>query len=94
MDGQLRKSATGLKIGHVIPHGGTVVFGQDQDSLGGGFYSNDAFGPGQLADLNMWSRVLSGDEIAIQYRECRIPQGSVHAWSQFKDGIRGAVRVE
>ena len=94
MDGQLRKSATGLKIGHVIPQGGTVVFGQDQDSFGGGFHSNDAFGPGQLADLNMWSRVLSGKEIAIHYQECRIPQGFVHEWSQFKDLTHGAVRVE
>lgn len=94
MDGQLKKSATGLKIGHVIPLGGTVVFGQDQDSLGGGFDTDDAFGPGQLADLNMWSRVLSGDEIAIQYQECQIPQGSVHAWSQFKDATSGAVQVE
>ena len=58
MDGQLRKSATGLKIGHVIPQGGTVVLGQDQDFLGGGFQSKEAFGPGQQADLNMWSRVL------------------------------------
>ena len=83
-----------FKIGHVIPQGGTVVFGQDQDSLGGGFQSNDAFGPCQLAELNMWSRVLSENEIAIQYQECRIPPGSVHAWSQFKDLTHGAVRVE
>ena len=94
MDGQLRKCATGLKSGRVIPQGGTVVFGQDQDSLGGGFGKSDAFGPGQLADLNMWCRVLSGDEIAIHFQECRIPQGFVHVWSQFKDVTHGAVRVE
>ena len=57
--------------------------------MGGGFDTEDAFGPGQLAEVNMWSRVLSGSEIAAQYQDCHIPQGSVHAWSQFKDAING-----
>ena len=93
MDGQLADSGTGLKKSHVIPRGGTAVLGQDQDSVGGGFSTNDAFGPGQLAEVNMWSWVLSGSEIAAQYQDCNIPQGSVHAWSQFKDAINGAVQV-
>ena len=29
----------------MIPHGGIVVIGQDQDDLGGGFENRDAFGP-------------------------------------------------
>ena len=93
-DGQLTGSGEGLMKAHVIQSGGVVVLGQDQDSMGGGFDTDDAFGPGQLAEVNMWSRVLPGSEIAAQYQDCRIPQGSVHAWSQFKAAIRGAAQVE
>ena len=94
MDGQITDSGTGLQKNHVIPSGGTTVLGQDQDSVGGGFEADQEFGPGQLAEVNMWSRVLSGSEIAAQYQDCHIPQGSVHAWAQFKDAINGAVKVE
>ena len=95
MDGHLTDSGEGLMKGHVIQRGGTVVLEQDQDSMGGGFETKDTFGPGQLSELNMWSRVLPGSEIAAQYQEdCRIPQGSVHAWSQFKNGISGVVKVQ
>ena len=93
MDGQLTDSGAGLMAGHVIPSGGTAVLGQDQDSVEGGFQTNQAFGPGQLAEVNMWSWVLSENEIAAQYQDGRIPQGSVHAWSQFKDAVNGAVDV-
>ena len=93
MDGQLTDSGAGLMAGHVIPSGGTAVLGQDQDSVGGGFQTNQAFGPGQLTEVNMWSWVLSENEIAAQYQDCHIPQGSVHAWSQFKDAINGAVHL-
>lgn len=91
VDGRPAGSGTGLKTGHVIPHGGTVVLGQDQDSLGGGFGLGDAFGPGQVTQVNMWSRILSQREIANQYGNCHIPQGSVHQWSQFRDTQHGEV---
>ena len=93
MDGQLTDRGTGLKTAYVITQGGTVVLGQDQDTMGGGFEDKDAFGDGQLAELNMWDRVLSEREIAGHYQDCLIPQGNVHAWSDFKADIHGAVRV-
>jgi len=80
MDGQLTGSGEGLMKGHVIQSGGTAVLGQDQDSMGGGFDTDDAFGPGQLSEVNMWNKAaLSESEIAAQCQDCRIPQGSVHA---------------
>ena len=93
MDGQLTDNGGGLKKGHVVPRGGTVVLGQDQDSVGGGFQTSDAFGPGQLTEVNMWSKVLSRSEIAAQYQECHIPPGSVFAWTQFKNASYGALQV-
>ena len=93
MDGKLTDSGADLMKGFVIPRGGTVVLGQDQDSVGGGFEIIDTFGPGQLTEVNMWSKVLSGSEIAAQYQDCQIPPGSVFAWSQFKNATHGALQV-
>ena len=85
MDGHREDSSDGLQKGHVIQKGGTLVIGQDQDFMGGGFVERDAFGPGSVAELNMWGTVLSESDIVAQYESCNITEGSVHAWSQFKD---------
>lgn len=79
VDGQLVDSGTDLMKGHVIPHGGTAVIGEDQDTMGGGFQIEDAFGPGVVGQLNMWGEVLSPSEIAQQSESCKIPYGSVIA---------------
>ena len=48
----------------------------------------------QLAEVNMWDRVLSESEIAAQYTNCRIPSGSVVTWSEFKTLTNGSVIVK
>ena len=94
MDGKLRNNGTGLKKNHQIPSGGTVVIGQDQDKVGGGFQLVDCFGPGEVTEVNLWGRVLSASDIAAQNANCHIPQaGLVHWWAQFKDGVKGDVKV-
>ena len=77
-----------------ILSGGTAVIGQDQDSVGGGFSRRDAFGPGEVTELNLWGSVLSAGDIASQHANCTLATGLVHSWEQFKDGVNGAVRVE
>ena len=77
LDGKLADSGTGFQAGHVIPRGGTVVIGQDQDDLGGGFANNDAFGPGVVGSLNMWNTVLQECHVSKQSESCKIPKGSV-----------------
>ena len=42
-DGSLEKTGYGLNKGHVIRAGGTLVLGQDQDSLGGSFDASQSF---------------------------------------------------
>lgn len=83
MDGKLTENGTVLMKGHVIPHGGTAVIGQDQDTMGGGFEMEDAFGPGVVGALNMWDKVLSECDIAKQVVTCIIPHGSVLGMYQF-----------
>lgn len=95
LDGQLRSNGTGLKENHHIPAGGTVVIGQDQDNVGGGFSSKDSFGPGEVTEVNLWSRVLSGGEIAAQKANCHITQAGLNLWwEQFKDKVYGVKIVE
>lgn len=83
VDGKLAERGTGFMKDHVIPHGGTAVIGNDQDKMGGGFEMRDAFGPGEVVALNMWSTVLSACEISKQSKSCNIPQGSVLGLQQF-----------
>ncbi|MBI1923309.1 T9SS type A sorting domain-containing protein [Candidatus Poribacteria bacterium] len=56
--------ASGLSIGG----GGVLVFGQEQDTLGGGFQLNEAF-LGSLDDIAIWNRVLSASEIQATMKD-------------------------
>ena len=47
----------GHRIGYTIRAGGSLVLGQEQDSVGGGFDSTQSF-QGTLTNVNVWSYVL------------------------------------
>ncbi len=53
---------TNLVGGTALPSGGTLVLGQDQDSVGGGFDATQAF-LGRLDEVRIWNRVRSQAEI-------------------------------
>ncbi|WP_236632959.1 LamG-like jellyroll fold domain-containing protein [Endozoicomonas elysicola] len=52
VDGTEQYSGT-LKQGYTIEDGGALVFGQEQDSVGGGFQSSQAY-DGQIRDIRVW----------------------------------------
>ncbi|XP_032991672.1 serum amyloid P-component-like [Lacerta agilis] len=54
----------GMKKGYSISPRGSLILGQDQDSVGGGFDSNQSF-LGEITDVNMWDRVLTQDEMLL-----------------------------
>ena len=83
----------GVQVGYTVRSGGHLVLGQDQDTVGGGFELDNTLNA-QLAEVNMWDRVLSEKEIAAQYTNCRIPSGSVVTWSEFKTLTNGSVIVK
>ena len=91
-DGKLEDQGVYFQKGYILTAGGIVVLGQDQDSFGGGFNTNDAF-VGELTELNMWGRVLSEGDIAAQFENCSIPNGSVLAWPFFKNAVHGQLQV-
>ncbi len=93
-DGKLADTGTGKMINHTIPSGGTVVIGQNQTSMGGGFDYDTAFGPGEVTEVNLWGTVLSASDIAAQHANCTMARGQAHSWAQLKDGVHGDVQIK
>lgn len=54
---------SGLNSKLVLEGGGIVVIGQDQDTLGDGFSESDSFS-GLVADLQMFDRILTQEDIS------------------------------
>ena len=63
----------------VVPSRGTVVIGQDEDEMGRGFYAGDAFGPGEVTQVNLWGTVFSASDIASQHANCTITSELIHS---------------
>ncbi|XP_038639850.1 neuronal pentraxin-2-like isoform X3 [Scyliorhinus canicula] len=61
-DGKQRGSGENLAPWHPIKPGGTLVLGQEQDVAGGRYDATQAF-VGEMAEFNIWDRVLSATEI-------------------------------
>ena len=91
-DGVSVGRGTGLNVGGKVTSGGTTVIGQDQDEVGGGFVAAQAF-VGDVTEVNVWGTVLSKSDVVAQATNCRITQGSVNWWSQFRAGVHGGVQV-
>ena len=96
LDGELILSETDNSTGS-IDAGGTIVIGQDQDSVGGGFQSNQAFS-GTIHDVRLWDNVRSGAEIAYNYQSKldltaseAANQGLLYNWQM--DGFNGSDEV-
>ncbi|MCA9048746.1 MAG: cadherin domain-containing protein, partial [Planctomycetaceae bacterium] len=67
VDGTLRDSGTGLKVGATVQSGGTLVFGNDQDRQGNSYDPNQKFS-GTLYDVRVFNDVRTAAEIASSYR--------------------------
>ncbi|KFZ64110.1 Pentraxin-related protein PTX3 [Podiceps cristatus] len=80
--GELAGTASDIANAHTVPDGGILQIGQEKNGccVGGGFDEALAFS-GKLTGFNMWDRVLSAKEIAVQSGEdaCSI-RGNVVGW--------------
>ena len=65
-DGKLAYSGTLAAGSPIVGSGGAVVLGQDQDTVGGGFQSSQAF-LGDLDEVSLYDRVLGAAEVAAHY---------------------------
>ena len=91
-DGELHMHSRGLKRGHIIKGGGSLVLGQDQDSPGGSFESHQSF-QGSLTNVNVWSYVLTASRIKSLSKSCLLGEGNVYEWSDFIYGVKGRAAI-
>jgi len=61
MNGVKVRSKETAPVGRIIL-GGTLVLGQEQDSIGGGFMINDLFG-GEMHNINVFKKKLSQEDV-------------------------------
>ena len=83
-DGDMKGEGT-LKRGHTIGEGGTLVLGQDQDSVGGDFEADQSF-QGMLSNVNVWDEMLSPTRITEMATSCLLDEwnaGNVYKWRNF-----------
>uniref|UniRef100_A0ACB8G8R8 Uncharacterized protein n=1 Tax=Sphaerodactylus townsendi TaxID=933632 RepID=A0ACB8G8R8_9SAUR len=85
----VRKS---LQKGHSVSAEGSVVIGQDQDNVGGGFDINQSF-VGKVTDVYMWGRVLCPDEVVLAFHNYLLP-GYLINWRSLSYSIRGYALVK
>jgi hypothetical protein len=70
------------------------VFGQEQDTVGGGF-QNHQTADGEFTGFNIWDKVLFPLEIIKMSRKCKSggTTGNVKTWADFVSGIQGNVKM-
>ena len=79
----------------MIPKGGVLVIGQEQDTPGGGFEDQQSF-IGELTNVQLWDFVLPVHEINALSLLCYANSGlgNVLAWPDFVNGSHhGAVNL-
>ncbi|XP_013786786.1 C-reactive protein 1.1-like [Limulus polyphemus] len=87
-------NSTGVNKGKTVQAGGTVVLGQEQDTVGGGFVASESM-EGELSELNMWNSALDSKQI-LHLSKCadvseRHLYGNIIRWEKttfiFYDGV-------
>ncbi|KAM7386565.1 hypothetical protein PAMA_009260 [Pampus argenteus] len=89
-DRRLASSGSNFRKGWEIPGGGSVVLGQEQDTVGGGFEPAEGFA-GQVAGFRVWNRVLSPSEVEGVADGRGVPRGVVLSMEDIKE-VHGEVQ--
>lgn len=92
IDGILRDSGNSLSTSQSIEANGTIIVGQEQDSIGSSFSDSESF-IGRIAYTDIWSRRISAEEMFEFYTTCEPYQGNLYTWTDFRAQIYGAVKV-
>ncbi|KAM3863920.1 pentraxin-4 [Diretmus argenteus] len=89
-DRRLTSSGSNFQKGWEVPGGGSVVLGQEQDVVGGGFDPTEGFA-GRMAGLRVWDRVLSPMEVKGVAEGRGVPRGVVLGMEDIKE-VHGEVK--
>lgn len=72
---------------------GYLIIGQEQDVLGGRFSQSESF-VGNMAYIDVWSRVLTLEEINIHQNDCSDTMlGDLYAWPEMQEHTNGNIKV-
>ncbi|EDO40600.1 predicted protein [Nematostella vectensis] len=72
---------------------GNLVIGQEQDKKAGQFANTQSF-LGNVTSVNIWSHVISDDEVRSLSRDCpSLAHGNVMGWEEVLHKIKGNVQV-
>ncbi|KAM6965948.1 uncharacterized protein ptx4 [Tautogolabrus adspersus] len=89
-DQRLISSGSNFRKGWEVPGGGSVVLGQEQDIVAGGFDAAEGFA-GQVAGFRVWKRVLSPAEVEGVAEGRGVPRGVVLGMEDIKE-LHGEVQ--
>ncbi|XP_075995146.1 uncharacterized protein ptx4 [Genypterus blacodes] len=89
-DRRLISSGSNFQKGWEVPGGGSVVLGQEQDTVGGGFDPAEGF-VGRVAGFRVWNRVLSPSEVRGVAEGRGVPRGVVLSMEDIKK-VHGEVQ--
>ncbi|KAJ8334386.1 hypothetical protein SKAU_G00400250 [Synaphobranchus kaupii] len=89
-DGVKRGSGENLSTWHHIKPGGVIILGQEQDTLGGRFDVTQAF-MGEISDLQLWSHVLTSQEIYNLGTCGSHMTGDIISWTESVVELHGGV---
>ncbi|XP_058800603.1 sushi, von Willebrand factor type A, EGF and pentraxin domain-containing protein 1-like [Phymastichus coffea] len=92
VDGIQKDSGTLLAKGTQIQAKGTLIFGQEQDEVGGGFSESESF-LGKLYLLDIWDKAYGSEVIYDLSNTCKQYHGSLISWVQLQGGIRGDIKL-
>ena len=84
-DGEIKQQGTDFKRGFTVRGGGSLVLGQDQDVVGGGFDAEQSF-KGMLSNVNVWDHKLTDTRIEEMSTSCLLDEwnaGNVYSWRSF-----------
>ncbi|XP_041062852.1 pentraxin-4 [Carcharodon carcharias] len=90
IDRHLAAAGSKFQKGYEIPAGGTLIIGQEQDNMGGGFDYTESF-VGNLAGFTIWNRALTPGEIPSITTGKSLPGGRVLTFSDVSS-LNGAVQ--
>uniref|UniRef100_A0A8D2JC95 Pentraxin 4 n=1 Tax=Varanus komodoensis TaxID=61221 RepID=A0A8D2JC95_VARKO len=90
VDRRLVSMGSRFRRGYEIPPGGSLILGQEQDVLGGGFEPSEAF-VGFLAGFAMWDRALSPGEVSGLAVGSGLPRGPLLTLADVS-ALHGSVR--
>lgn len=92
IDGELKREGNHLRSNEIINGGGSLIIGQEQDTLGGGFSPIETF-TGNITRVNIWNSYFSKMNITQLCNMDDDMPNKVIAWPDFLQGVKGDVHI-